>query len=457
MRDKRIGRHVLVWSGMLLTAFVLVTGCTRITGKRTANPASAGAPDGETVLRGVVVQNDTQNRQLTLRELDSDIETILRYDATAEMTDQYGSERDGEAVELGEILEATYSAYSGKIISTLIPDDVWEYQEVKKYSFNSDERSMELADRKYQYSGTTYFSSSGKAIEMMELNQQDVLTVRGSGYTVYSVVRTEGHGYLRLSHYDDFVGGMIEVGNQLILPITKNMLITVREGTYKVILSKGNAMAVKNVTIRTDEEVTLDFSDYEPEDKQIGTITFQIEPAGADLTINGTAVDYRKPIVLAYGTYRLSVTMTGYTSYSGMLDVEQPKSTVSVNLVEEKTGVTETTEEPEVETTEDTSSSTEKQQTKEMDSDHTITVSAPEGAEVYLDNVYKGLVPCSFTKIIGSQTITLRKEGYTTKSYSVDILDDDEDVTLSFSELVAAASATAAASPTAAAGTASTE
>ena len=73
--------------------------------------------------------------------------------------------------------------------------------------------------------------------------------------------------------------------------------------------------------------------------------------------------------------------------------------------------------------------------TKKMDSDHTITVSAPEGAEVYLDNVYKGLAPCTFTKVIGSQTITLRKDGYTTKSYSVDVLDDDQDVKFSFSDL----------------------
>ena len=37
--------------------------------------------------------------------------------------------------------------------------------------------------------------------------------------------------------------------------------------------------------------------------------------------------------------------------------------------------------------------------------------------------------------MIGSQTITLRKDGYTTKSYSVDVLDDDQDVKFSFSDL----------------------
>jgi hypothetical protein len=39
--------------------------------------------------------------------------------------------------------------------------------------------------------------------------------------------------------------------------------------------------------------------------------------------------------------------------------------------------------------------------------------------------------------VIGSQTVTLRKDGYTTKSYSIDVIDDDDDLKLSFPEMVA--------------------
>ena len=110
--------------------------------------------------------------------------------------------------------------------------------------------------------------------------------MRGTGYNVYSVVKSRGHGYIRLSHYKDFIGGMIEVGDSMILPVTKNMLITVGEGSYKVILSKNHSAAVKNVTVHNDKEVTLDLSDYETADSKVGVITFDIKPAGADLTIN---------------------------------------------------------------------------------------------------------------------------------------------------------------------------
>ena len=63
----------------------------------------------------------------------------------------------------------------------------------------------------------------------------------------------------------------------------------------------------------------------------------------------------------------------------------------------------------------------------------------PDGAAVYLDNVYQGVAPCKFTKIIGSQTITLSKTGYLSKSYSVNILDNNKDIKLDFPELIEAA------------------
>lgn len=427
---------------LVLLIMTALTGCSRSsTGRQVSHNMAAAPSTGEqyTPLTGVVVKNDLEKRQITLQELGSDIQTTLNYDATTAVMDAYGSAVYGEDVEPGEIMEAGYRQDNGLIVTMQVPEDVWEYKEVTDYRIDNSEKSIELAQRKYQYSSQTYIGSSGQDIEMMELNSSDVLTVRGVGYTAYSIVRTRGHGYIRLKNYRDFIGGMIEVGNDVILPITKNMLITVREGSYKVILCKGAMSAVKNVMVRLDEEVTVDFSDYQPAAQRIGTVEFKIDPAGADLTINGAAVDYSKPLPLLYGSYRIAVTMTGYESYSGMLKVGAPSKTVRIDLIDEDASITETTEGSSDRKGNDDDDSTE--ETKQMDSGHTITVSAPVGAEVYLDNVYKGLAPCTFTKIMGTQTITLRKEGYTTKSYSVDILDDGEDVSLSFSELVAAATA----------------
>ena len=82
----------------------------------------------------------------------------------------------------------------------------------------------------------------------MELNDNDVVTVRGIGIRVYSVTRTKGHGYIRLANYSYFTGGTVNVGNSIILPVTDNMLIAAGEGSYRVVLGKGGTKAVKNVT-----------------------------------------------------------------------------------------------------------------------------------------------------------------------------------------------------------------
>lgn len=203
-------------------------------------------------------------------------------------------------------------------------------------------------------------------------------------------------------------------------------------GSYRVTLSKRKVKAVKNVIIKDGKETILDFSDYKEEVKNVGTIKFNIEPHGADLYINNSNVDYSSPVTLNYGEYNIRVEMTGYTAYTGVLDVEKPGSTINIDLIEKDASVSSAS----TATPSPTKKADDKVTTKKIDSNHTITVSAPDGAEVYLDNVYKGLAPCTFTKVIGSQTITLSKPGHITKSYSVDILDDDKNVKLSFSELM---------------------
>lgn len=430
---EKIGRykHIII-TGLFCGMLLLLGGC----GQQTAETEPTTAATRTASLKGVVTQNDTQQQQLTVRDLGSDIETVLEYTASSQILDKNQVQLDGEQVETGMIMEFTYDPVQYRVLSADVPEDVWEYQQVDKFSFDTTEKSMQVAGKKYQYLNQTFVGSSGQPIELMELNKQDELTVRGVGYKVYSIVRTTGHGYIRLQNYADFTGGMVEVGNGIILPLNENMLITAREGTYRVMLVKGSATAVKTATVQMDQETTVDFSDYQPAVKEVGKVTFQVEPDGADLTINGTAVDYSEPLTLSFGTYRIKASMTGYSDYSGTLDVEDAESTVHINLADEKAQAAESaTSTPQ--TSSGTSGDTENVQTKKIDSSHTITVSAPEGAQVYLDNVYKGLAPCTFTKVIGSQTLTLSRDGYITKSYSVDILDDDQDVTLKFSELTA--------------------
>ena len=65
-----------------------------------------------------------------------------------------------------------------------------------------------------------------------------------------------------------------------------------------------------------------------------------------------------------------------------------------------------------------------------------VTFPAPEGVEIYWDGNYVGLAPISIKKTAGTHVITLRKNGYETRSFTVMLDDSKEDVSYTFDELV---------------------
>ena len=64
-----------------------------------------------------------------------------------------------------------------------------------------------------------------------------------------------------------------------------------------------------------------------------------------------------------------------------------------------------------------------------------VYLDSPTGVEAYVDGNYVGIVPCSFKKTSGSHVITLRMTGYETRSYTLQLDEEEKDVNYSFNEL----------------------
>ena len=414
----------------LLAGVFLLTSCTVSKVRKRPIPSARPAA-ADHVTTGVVTENDGAG-QIVLRELDSETANTFYYDDTSKLQDEYGQECEGEKLEPGEILEVVYEPEEDKIVSAAVPENVWYYHEVQKFSFDTEQSMLEFVGEKYQYNSHTFFSDGTDQIQPMDFDSQDMLTIRGIGVRVYSVVRTKGHGYVRVTNYKDFMGGLAELDNGTMVLITENMMMTVPEGTYRLTLVTKNMSATKTVVVMNGQETVADFSDYRREVKDIGEVTFDIKPEGADLTLNGTSINYSKPVTLSYGKYKVKVTLAGYADYIGVLNVEQASKTIHIELEEADAEVALPSLTP---APAKNNSSNDNAITRRLDSKHTITVAEPMGVEVYLDNIYKGMSPCTFTKVLGSQTVTLSLPGYASKSYSVDILDDNKNVKLTFAEL----------------------
>ncbi len=80
-------------------------------------------------------------------------------------------------------------------------------------------------------------------------------------------------------------------------------------------------------------------------------------------------------------------------------------------------------------------SSSEDEEDENVISGYKVSFDAPIGAEAYLDGNYVGIIPVSFAKVAGQHMVTLQKEGYQTKSYTIQIDSEKTNVTYTFPEM----------------------
>ncbi len=376
----------------------------------------------------VVVKIDKSEGTITFLNLTVSRNYTLKYDGTTVFSDKYGSPLSLEQIREGDIVDVTFLKSKKMLASLMLSPSGWSNAQVERYHFNTTAHDVTVGEEIYKITEDTRIFSQGRQIELMDINDTDILTFQGIDKTVYSIVVEKGHGYLKLTGDESFIGGWIEVGQDIIHPITEDMLLTVPEGSYQVQISTVGGGGTKSVVINRNEEVELDISDLTIEEPKYGKVVFAITPSTAALYVDGSRVDTSAPVVLQYGIHQLIARADGYNTLTSYLKVGEEEGGIELTL--EKT------------TADDRDGGDDDDEESVSDGDANIVteyyqvyVDAPEGAEVYLDGNYIGISPTSFKKEEGPHVITLRRTGYETRSYTVQVDGEDKDITYSFAEL----------------------
>ena len=423
------GRKWLV----LLLACLVLAGCSSsqgtTPGEKELNtgfiPARAGMYDSAdtAVIQKINKSKDT----ITFFNLVKERSYTLNYDGTTKLYDKYGSALSMEQMGEGDIVDILFLKEKKMLASVKMSETSFTLDNVAKFRLNERAGEMAIGDSTYRITDKLQVFSDGKQAEIMDINQVDTLKVQGIDRTVYSVAIEKGHGYLRLKNDEYFWGGWIEVGQEIIRPIEEDMLLVVPEGKYDIHLSAKGISGTKKVTIRRDKETELDLGDLKTETvKKFGTLIIAVTPDTADVFIDGQPVDISGPIEAEYGIHQLMAKAEGYQTVTKYIKVGQESATIEVVM--------------EKETEETVSGNTTQNNTTDNDVASTgggkLTIDAPEGVEVYLDGSYIGITPAVFTKTAGIHVITLRADGYVTKSYTINIEDTTTNESMSFSKLV---------------------
>ncbi|HWS21432.1 MAG TPA: PEGA domain-containing protein, partial [Methanoregula sp.] len=180
------------------------------------------------------------------------------------------------------------------------------------------------------------------------------------------------------------------------------------EGSHSLTLrNAGYYDSTTQLTITAGKTTTLSLgmSPYTPS-SGFGDLRIQSNPVGAAVYVNnnytGTTISSTPLYVtqLKPGSYAVRVTLAGYQIYSQTAAITAGKvSTVQANLVAVSPGPTPYT------------------------NGQVIVRSSPSGANIYLDNAYRGLTPLTLVDIPqGSHAIILKLNGYQDWQSSVNVV-----------------------------------
>lgn len=432
----------------------------------------------------VVVKKDAEEKTIQLQNISTSRRYTLHYDGTTNVFDKNDEAMSMQQLKEGSVVTVRFYKPDKSLSYIKENKDALSISDISNYELDLKNGKITVGGESFSISGNVVVSSNGKETDPMELNAVDEISIWGYQDRIYGINVEKGHGYLRLQNEDYFVNGWLDVGDKVIRKIEEDMLLVVPEGTYNAMVSHKGSSAMQEISFARNEEMVWDLGDVEITVVQTGKIIFTLTPATAKLAIDGREVDTSKPVELQYGLHSMRITAEGYDTVAQYIKVGEPSANIGVELQKSSEPETQETqktadaenkdddepddntvnkkyetrkpnqdEEDDDEKDKDEKDKDEKgkdekenneKSSKPSDSDavasssdkYKVYIDAPEDVEAYLDGSYIGLTPVSFPKTAGNHVITLRKTGYQTRSYTLQIDSEKKDVNYSFTELV---------------------
>ncbi|MDE6747989.1 MAG: PEGA domain-containing protein [Lachnospiraceae bacterium] len=431
-------KRVLALIAVIMILTLTITGCASIVGNNDSVQESGREDDDGVVVSdfivtevgsydsadtAVVVSVDSETGYITFLNMAIGRQYTLSYDGTTYVRNKYEEPMAMSQIRAGDIVDVTFLKSKKKLTSIQISPRSWVYNDVGNYNLGGINKTATIGSTTYSLPDNVVVLSDGERKEVMDVVNKDVLTISGVDHTICSIRVEKGHGYLRLSNDQALIGGWIEIGSTVVAQITENMLLTVPEGTYQVLLSNGNASCTKDVIVERDREVILNVGDLEIVKDKTGKILFSIEPNDAEVRIDGEKVDISKDVELSYGIHRIQLKADGYQTMTKYIQVGSEYASLSFTMEEGAEG------------NESSTNDSVSEKVENAVTGNQVYIDAPRGVEAYMDGSYLGILPVNFAKVTGGHTISLRKTGYQSKSYTIYLYDDGKDITYSFVDL----------------------
>jgi hypothetical protein len=266
------------------------------------------------------------------------------YGLDTQFLDKYGNRVSEAQFTSGKAVYPGGVDAQGKLVTMQIADDVWEYDNVRRFSVDEDRSVFTIADTKYSYDEDLLVLSGEEEVRLKDLSESDCLTVVGRDKQILAVIVTTGHGTLQLENTTLFEGSYLQLDTSVFAQITSNMKMELAEGTYTLSVANDGWGGSCSIEITRGETTTVDLDTIKGSGPKYGTILFIIDVNGATLSIDGETCDYSSPMELRYGWHTMEVTASGYDDWSKYLYVNSEEATIVIELSDETDETTATVE-----------------------------------------------------------------------------------------------------------------
>lgn len=319
--------------------------------------ASGGQVDDKSLI-AIVLDINESDKTMLLNHLDTQTRINYSYSGGTDIVNRYDETIAVSQLKIGEVVEAELSE-NRKLSRIKISDTEWEYQGVTGFEIDRNNQILKVGSEKYKYTDNTIIFNEGNITPIDKLDSIDVVTLKGRDKQLDSIIVTSGHGYVRLDGTTFFEGGFVEIGSKIVQLITENMVVPVPAGDYTLRVTKGDNSGSKDISVGINEEIRVNLIEFQSEAVRLGTLSFKISPNGAKLMIDGVAKDYSKLVDVAYGLHKITITATGYETYTQTIDVQDIFKEYDITLIEQQetsASDRETSEKPSSKETPETSS-----------------------------------------------------------------------------------------------------
>ncbi len=372
MRLKRLTCLVLIAFAVIIVA----SGCTRRVrrgsgkNKVSDNAVTTEVASSDAQGSAVIADIDYINEELALKDIDSEWTYHVKYDVDTDFQTRFGEVMSPEQIKIGEIADVCYDRALYRLKSLRISIDAWQYEDVKGLTYNQSNNTITVKGETFPYDNGLVLrddtigqmtleevnglvredeaskDASDEADEdedkekekavvnnmaLSEIDPCDTVTCWGYKGRICSVILTSGHGYVRLSSYSSFVGGMVAIGD-VVSPVTEDLVMAVPVGDWTLEIDKDGRMGTKDVSVHQNEDQTVNLASLIIIASKKGLLHFITDPEGCTITIDGKDYEGRSNFSLDYGLHRVVVAQVGYKAYNGTIYVNTAYANVNVTL-----------------------------------------------------------------------------------------------------------------------------